>query len=92
MPLVLPVTVMADEPLLPSDVAVMVADPAAAPVTRPAPFTDAMLVTLLDQVMVRPVSTFPFASFVAAVSWTVDPTATEALAGLTVTVATGGGA
>src|SRR5215510_3779841 len=92
VPLVPPETVVAEVPLFPSDVAVIVADPAAPPVTRPVPFTGAMLVALLDQVMVRPVSTFPPASFVVAVSWIVDPTATDALAGLTVTVATGGGA
>src|SRR5215831_9292470 len=92
VPLVPPETVIAEVPLFPSEVAVIVADPAAPPVTRPVPFTGAMLVALLDQVMVRPVSTFPPASFVVAVSWIVDPTATDALAGLTVTVATGGGA
>src|SRR5713101_4963198 len=91
VPLVPPVTVMADEPLLPSDVAVIVADPAAIPETRPVPLTDAMAVALLDQVMTRPVRTLPFASLVVAVNCTVDPTATDAGAGLTVTVATGGG-
>src|SRR5712692_8068482 len=89
VPLVPPVTVMPDEPLLPSDVAVIVADPAAIPETRPVPLTDAMAVALLDQVMTRPVRTLPFASLVVAVSCTVAPTATEGVAGLTVTVATG---
>src|SRR5437016_12343243 len=67
----------------------MVADPGARPVTFP--FTSAMAteVLLLDQVIVRPVSGLPFASFGVAVSWTACPAPTVADAGLTVTVATG---
>src|SRR5881396_563069 len=82
-------TVMADVPLCPSLVAVIVAVPATFPVTRPVVFTVATVVLLLDQVTVRPVSTLPFASLSVAVSWTVFPSFTFAVAGLTVTDATG---
>jgi len=85
------VTVIAAVPVFPSLVAVIVAVPAAAPVTRPAAFTVATVVLLLVHVTVRPVSTFPAASFVVAVSCTVAPTATAAGAGVTVTDATGVG-
>src|SRR5882762_6028471 len=83
------VTVMADVPICPSLVAVIVADPAVAPVTKPLPFTVAMAVLLLDQVTTRPDSGLPFASFGVAVSGIVLPTCTLAEAGLTVTDATG---
>jgi hypothetical protein len=77
-------------PLLPSDVAVIVAGPfVSRPVTRPEPFTDARKVWLDDQVTARPVKTFPCASLSVAVSWTVPPEATVAVDGVTVTVATG---
>src|SRR6266852_4973549 len=85
------VTVMAEVPLFPSDVAVMVAEPAATPVTRPLLVTLATLVLLLDQLTTRPDSGFPFASFGVAVSCTVPPTVTLAVAGVTSTVATGTG-
>src|SRR6266516_6034893 len=83
------VTVMADAPLFPSLVAVIVAGPAALPVTSPLALTVASAVLLLAQVTVRPLSGFPFASFGVAVSCTVWPTCTDAVAGLTVTAATG---
>src|SRR5438094_921479 len=83
------VTVTPDVPLLPSDVAVMVAVPAATPVTSPLPFTRATAVLLLDQVTTRPLSGFPLASFGVAVSCTVEPCCTVAGDGLTVTEATG---
>src|SRR5204862_6241085 len=83
------VTVTADVPVLPSDVAVMVAEPAVTPLTSPLPFTVATDVLLLDQVTTRPVSGLPFASFGVAVSCTVCPATTLAGDGLTVTVATG---
>src|SRR5205823_14364112 len=83
------VTVTADVPLCPSDVAVMVAAPAATPVTSPLPFTRATAVLLLDQVTTRPLSGFPLASFGIAVSCTVAPCCTLAGDGLTVTAATG---
>src|SRR5256886_15968984 len=64
------VTVMLDVPLLPSDVAVMVAEPAVTPLTTPLPSTVATDVLLLDHVTTRPVSTLPLASFRVAVSCT----------------------
>src|SRR2546425_3377395 len=85
------VTVTLDVPLCPSLVAVMVAEPAATPVTSPLPFTVAAAVLLLDQVTTRPVSGRPLASFGVAVSWTVRPTVTLAGEGVTVTLATGTG-
>src|SRR5438093_4110964 len=48
------VTVMAAVPLLPSLVAVIVADPADTPLTRPFPLTVATAVLLLAQAIVRP--------------------------------------
>ena len=72
-----------------SQVAVMVALPAATPVTRPLPFTVACAVLSLDQVTTRPVSGVPPPSLGVAVSWTVLPTLTLAGAGVTVTEATG---
>src|SRR5205809_232024 len=83
------VTVMADVPLCPSLVAVIVTVPATLPVTSPLELTVATVVLLLVQVTVRPVSGVPFASFGVAVSWTVLPSFTEADAGVTVTEATG---
>src|SRR5205823_5425791 len=83
------VTVTSDVPLCPSLVAVMVAVPAATPVTSPLPFTRATAVLLLDQVTTRPLSGFPLASFGLAVSCTVAPCCTLAGEGLTVTEATG---
>src|SRR5216117_1823647 len=82
------VTVMAEVPLLPSLVAVIVAEPAVTPVTSPLPPTVATALLLLAQVTVRPLSGFPFASFGVAASCTVWPACTDAVAGLTVTDAT----
>ena len=82
-------TVTADVPLWPSLVAVIVAEPVPAPVTRPLELTVATLVLPLDHVTVRPDSGLPLASFGAAVSCTVWPVSTLADAGLTVTDATG---
>src|SRR2546426_16593 len=76
-------------PLCPSLVAVSVAVPAATPVTRPLPFTVATPGALLAQVTTRPASGVPLASFGVAVSCTVCPTCTLAVAGLTVTDTTG---
>jgi len=83
------VTVIAAVPLCPSLVAVIVAGPAATPVTSPVDETVATALLLVVHVTARPVSTFPDASFVVAVSCTVAPTLTVAIAGLTVTDATG---
>src|SRR5689334_9245509 len=55
-------TVMTELPLLPSLVAVIVAVPAAIALTSPPPFTVAADVLLETHVIVRPLSTFPFAS------------------------------
>jgi hypothetical protein len=75
-------------PLLPSLVAVMVAEPTPTPVTSPELLTVASAVALLPQLTDRPVSGFPLASRGVAVSWTVPPTATEAGLGVTDTEAT----
>jgi len=83
------VTVIADVPLLPSLVAVMVAVPAATPVTRPPLVTVATDGALLPHVTTRPASTFPAESLVVALSWTVWPVFRPADGGATVTVATG---
>src|SRR5256886_14489573 len=55
-------TVTAAVPLLPSLVAVIVADPAATPVTSPLPSTVATPVLLLDQVTTRPDNGVPLSS------------------------------
>src|SRR5207249_6480209 len=60
-----------------------------APVTRPLPFTLAIDVLLLDHVTVRPDSGMPFPSFGVATSCAVPLTGTDAVAGLTLTDATG---
>src|SRR6266550_698112 len=86
------VTVIADVPLCPSLVAVIVTGPpAATPLTSPLPFTLAIALLLDCQVTTRPVNGLPFASLGVAVSCTVLPTATPAVAGVTVTDATGTG-
>src|SRR5205823_3218094 len=82
------VTVMAEVPFFPSDVAVIVADPAPTPVTRPLPVTLATPALLLVQLTERPDSGVPFASLGVATSCTVPPTVTFAVAGATSTVAT----
>ncbi|OLC72098.1 MAG: hypothetical protein AUH78_16705 [Gemmatimonadetes bacterium 13_1_40CM_4_69_8] len=83
------VTVILDEPLCPSEVAVIVATPTATPVTTPLELTVATALLLLNQLMTRPESEVPFASFGVAVSGTVCPTGTLADAGATATDATG---
>jgi hypothetical protein len=65
------VTVTVAVPLFPSLVAVIVAEPAATPVTRPPDEIVAMPVLELDHVTARPVSTLLFASYAVAVSCTV---------------------
>src|SRR2546429_3697909 len=86
------VTVTAAVPLWPSLVAVIVTGPpAATPLTSPLPFTLAIALLLDCQVTTRPVNGLPFASLGVAVSCTVLPTATPAVAGVTVTDATGTG-
>src|SRR2546421_970510 len=83
------VTVTLDVPLCPSLVALVVPEPAVTPATSPLALTVAMFVLLEAQVTVRPDSGFPLASRGVAVSGTVLPSFTEALAGVTDTDATG---
>src|SRR5437764_9359488 len=86
-------TVIDAVPLLPSLVAVIVTGPpAATPVTSPLPFTLAIVLSLDVQVITRPVNGLPLASLGVALSCTICPVATLAVAGATVTVATGTGA
>src|SRR2546421_295877 len=82
------VTVMVAVPLFPSLVAVIVAVPAPLAVTNPVRLTVATVVSLDDQVTARPESGLPLSSLGVALSCTVRPTGTLAIAGLTVTVAT----
>jgi hypothetical protein len=84
-------TVTAEVPLFPDEVAVIVADPPATPVTTPLELTVAMPVLLDVHAIVCPVMVFPSASLTTAVSETVAPTAIEADGGETVTVVTTGG-
>ncbi len=85
------VTVMAEVPLFPSLVAVMVAEPAATPVTRPLADTVATAALLVAQLTVGLASRFPAESVVTPASCTVAPTCTLADAGLSVTEATATG-
>src|SRR5438552_1365575 len=82
-------TVMADVPLCPSLVAVIVAEPATLPVTSPLELTVATDVLELAHVTTRPDNGLPLPSWGVAVSCTVLPSFTEADAGVTVTEATG---
>src|SRR5437660_9005433 len=77
--------------LLPSLVAVIVAVPGVTPDTSPLLLTVATAVLELDHVTVRPESGAPGASFGVAVSCTVWPGCTGAVAGVTSTDATGSG-
>src|SRR3989442_1656882 len=82
-------TVTVAEPLFPSLVAVVAAVPGATPVTSPLADTVERPGLDLVQVTARPVSAFPLASLGVALSCTVPPTTTFAVAGLTTTEATG---
>src|SRR5437879_1793602 len=83
------VTLIVAVPFLPSLVAMIVAVPAATPATRPLPLTVATAALLNVHVTLRPVSVFPAESVVTGVSCTVAPPGTLAVAGPTVTDATG---
>src|SRR5213083_963424 len=83
------VTVMAEVPLCPSLVAVMVAEPGATPRTSPLPLTVAADALPLCQVTGRPSSGLPLASLGVAVSGRLLPAGTVPDAGVTVTEATG---
>src|SRR2546422_4229921 len=72
----------------PSLVAVIVAEPAPAPLTRPLPST-VTAELLLAQVTVRPVSALPRESVVVACSCVVAPTRMVAAVGATLTADTG---
>jgi hypothetical protein len=85
------VTVIAEVPEMPAVAAVMVAVPAATPVTTPVEFTVATAVLLEDQAIVWPVIRLPFWSLTVTCNGVVAPTATEAEDGTTVTVVTTGG-
>src|SRR5438552_2153678 len=85
------VTLIDEVPLFPSLVAVIVAEPGVTPDTSPLLLTVATAVLELDHVTVRPESGFPPASLGVAVSCTVWPACTEAVAGVTSTDATGTG-
>jgi hypothetical protein len=85
------VTAMADVPLLPSLVAVMVAEPAATPVTNPLALTVATAALLLAHVTARKLRAVPFESFGVAVNCVAAPAWRLAAAGLTVTDATDAG-
>src|SRR5207253_4928086 len=82
-------TVTAALPVAPSLVAVIVTAPAATPVTSPVDETVAVAGALDTQVIARPDSTVPAASFGLAASCTLAPTSTSAVAGLITTEATG---
>src|SRR2546427_316452 len=83
------VTVMADVPLCPSLVAVIVAEPAATPVTNPLAQTVATAGVLVAHGTAPPMGAAPFASAGGAVHRVVPPTVPAAPARLTVTEATG---
>jgi hypothetical protein len=78
-------------PSTPSLVAVMFAVPILFAVTTPDADTVATGLLFELHVIRRPVRTFPFASFNVAVRETVPSTETSAVAGVTVTDATGAG-
>src|SRR5207237_8497275 len=82
------VTVSAAVLLLPSLVAVIVAEPAVTPATRPLPLMVATLGLPLVHVTIRPVSVPPAESFGVAVSCNVCPTRMVAVAGAIATYAT----
>ena len=65
------VTLIEADPLLPSLVAVICAEPAATAVTSPDPETVATAVLFEPHVTVRPVSVLPLASFSVAVACVV---------------------
>jgi hypothetical protein len=77
--------------LFPSLVTVICAVPAATPLTKPLGDTVAAAVLVETQVSALPVSRLLSASRVSAESWTVPPSTTLALEGVTVTEATGTG-
>src|SRR5438034_4524362 len=87
-PMLMNFTVIADWPAFPSAVALIVIAPSATPVTRPLVDTVARLGSLVDQVIVRPVSVLPAASFATATSRSVSVGPIVTAAGGTSTKAT----
>src|SRR5207253_6285019 len=83
------VTVIAAVLVFPSLVAVMVAEPGATPVTWPLGLTVATVVSPLFHVTVRPARVPPAEAFGVAVTCGACPPRTAAVAGETVTEATG---
>src|SRR5580765_619550 len=83
------VTVIVENPWMPSHVAVIVAVPGATAVTSPDPSTVATPAAPVDQVTTRPSSAPPAASLGVADSPSVCPSTTLAEAGVTSTEATG---
>jgi len=83
------VTLTVAVPPFPSLVAVIVAGPAATPVTMPLISTEATAGALLAHVTTRAISALPIESLGVAVNCTVCPTGTLAVAGATATDATG---
>jgi len=86
------VTVTTADPFFPPLVAVIVAVPAATAVTTPVDATVATFVLSESHEMERSTTTVPFTSVTTAVSVVVPGTPMVAVAGLTVTVATGAAA
>src|SRR5205814_10224654 len=85
-------TVTVALPLFPSLEAVIVTGPPTVfAVTNPLPSTSATAGLSLAQLMVRPVSAFPLASFAVATSWAVWPRVMFAEGGVRVTDAIGTG-
>jgi hypothetical protein len=82
-------TVIVEDAVWPSLVAVICTVPAAMAVASPSPEIVPMLALLELHVITRPVSTLLLASRVTASSWTVPPTCNVALGGETDTDATG---
>ena len=82
------VTVIAAEPVLPPLMAVIVAVPTPAPVTRPVALTDATAALLVVQFTGWPFIALPDWSSRLAVSCCIAPTTTDAEAGVTLTVVT----
>jgi hypothetical protein len=85
------VTVIVAVAEIPSDVTVMVVEPAASAVTTPVALTAATVGAALAYVIVRPDNVFPAPSLVTGVMVTVAPTRSAAEVGVIVIVATGGG-
>ncbi len=82
-------TLIVAVPLLPSLVAVIVAEPAPTPVTSPLASTVTTTVLLLVHAITRPGSGVLLASSAVPVSCTVAPWAIDAVGGVTLTDATG---